>query len=214
MAFIALPERSDAILSKQRSSDLVIGASGSLGVFRGDSKCHPTFPNQTLISDRKFDWCSNVAASPSDKPWISYQLKNKLMKLKGYSVRNGCCDYYCCCDPESGKDLDFACCCRLYSYSLAGSNDNITWTTIHQIEKESSFRFCEVKTYSFDTFTQPFKYIRFVMDEEKPGCPKCMQINQIELYGEIVVSPFSTSYEGDDSENEESISIIGKVKRS
>ena len=211
MAFVAFPDRTDALLGKSEDGKLVIQSSGSLGIFKGDSKCHPTFPNETLVADRKSDWCSNVGRQGDDKPWISYHFMDKMMKIKGYSIRNGCCDYYCCCDPQSGRDLDFACCCRLYSFSLIGSNDNITWQTIHQVVKETSFRFCEVKTYEFE-LSQPYKYVRFRMDQEKPGCPKCMQINQVELYGETVFSPFASSYEGDD-ENEESISIIGKVKR-
>ena len=52
------------------------------------------------------------------------------------------------------------------------------------------------------------------MDEEYPGCPKCIQLNQIELYGKLMKSeyPYLTSYDNEE-ENEESISIIGKVRK-
>ena len=211
VAFIALPDKEDALLSKPQSTSLEIEASGSLGVYRGDGHCYPTHPNNTLLSDRKTDWCSSLAKGQDDMPWIQYHYPNKAMKLKSYAVRNGCCDYYCCCDPETGKDFDFACCCRLYSFSLLGSNDNNTWKTIHKIEKQSIIYYCEVKQFDFQ-MTEPFRYIRFRMDQEKPGCPKCMQINQIELYGELVDSQFS-DFEYQDAENDESVSIIGKVKQ-
>ena len=49
------------------------------------------------------------------------------------------------------------------------------------------------------------------MEEPRPGCPKCMQINQIEFYGQLfdAFRPLITN----DDDPEESISIIGKVKR-
>ena len=130
------------------------------------------------------------------------------MKLTSYSIRNGC-RYYddCCCDPNSGHSIDIACCCELYSFSLQGSNDNSTWKTLHKVEKDASFRFCQVRTYDLPQ-TENFRFIRFKIDEEKPNCPKCLQINQIELYGELL-----NSYDSFESENnEESVSIIGKVK--
>ena len=156
----------------------------------------------------------NIQRKGSDeKPWIQFFLKNKAMRLKGYALRNGCCYYdYCCCDPETGKYLDYYCCCQLYSFSLQGSNDNKTWKIIHRVEKDDTIRICQIKTYEFD-MTEGFQFIRLVMDEEYPGCPKCMQLNQVELYGETIYSSYYSSYE-DDLDNEESISIIGKIKKS
>ena len=212
MAFVALPDRSDALLTKTDRNLLHIETSGSLGLFLGDSKCRATNPNDTLESDLKTDWCSNLVKENGEKPWISYHFTNKAMKLKGYAVRNGCCYYdYCCCDPDTGKYLDFACCCRLYSFSLLGSNDNKTWKTIHKVEKDSTIRWCQIKNYEFQT-TESFNFVRLRMDEEKPGCPKCMQINQIELYGETKGATF---YDEDfnNQDEDESVSIIGKIKR-
>ena len=214
LSFVSLPDRKDAILNSQQSVRINIESSGSLGIFLGDSKCHPTFPNQTLVGDKYKDWCSNIGKDATDKPWIQYSLPNKQMKITGYAVRNGCCYYdYCCCELETGKIIDYYCCCRLYSFSLLGSNDNRTWTVLHKVEKDTTFRYCQLKTFEIQK-TQAFRFLRFVLDEEKPGCQKCMQINQIEFYGEALTSPFSdfNSFE-DDGENEESISIIGKVKR-
>ena len=64
------------------------------------------------------------------------------------------------------------------------------------------------KTYEFEP-TGTFKYIRFVQEKEYPGCPFCMQLNQIELYGHANDMFFNDEAE----DNDESVSIIGKLKR-
>ena len=207
--FIEFPERKDALLSTM-SSDVIFDASGSLGLFLDDGKCTITSPNWTLNHDREHDWCSNIA-SKTENPWISFSLPKKAMKIKGYSLRSGCCYHFCCCDPETNQYVDADCCCDLYSFSLQGSNDNHTWKVIHQIQKDQSFYRCKTQTYEFD-LTEAFKYIRFVVDEQFPGCLKCVQINQIELYGEAIHSLYYDN-QYDIEENEESVSIIGKVKK-
>ena len=206
--FIAMPDRTDALLYNTKTN-LFIESSGSLGILLGDAKCHQTYPNETIIEDKKRDWCSNVAKE-NEKPWIQYSFKNSAMALTGYSIRNGCCYYYdCCCDPETGEIVVKHCCCELYSFSLLGSNNNKTWEVIHKVTKDDEFYWCKLMTYEFPK-TQSFQYIRFVMDEPRPYCPRCMQINQLELYGEKHQS-FST-FEENGEESEESVSIIGKVK--
>ena len=210
MKFVAFPDRTDSIFQQvSKNTDIEVASSGAIGVFY-KGKCHITQPNETLHSEEKMDWCSNVAKSGEDKPWITYSLKNKGMSLTGYSLRNGCCYYSCCCtDDNTFIDYDSGCCCRLYSFSLQGSNDNKTWTIIHKVEKDERFRYCEFKTYEFKQ-TGSFKYIRLVQEKEYPGCPFCMQLNQIELYGQT-----TDMFSNDEAEdNDESVSIIGKLKRS
>ena len=209
MKFVSFPERKDSIFQKasNKNVDIEITSSGSLGLYF-DGKCHQTFPNVTISVDEDTDWCSNVAKSNEEKPWISYSLKNKVMKLTGYSVRNGCCHNRCCCyDDETFIDGSVKC-CWLYSFSLQGSNDNKTWKIIHKIEEDNEFYYCQFKTYEFQQ-TESFRYVRFVSDEPYPKCPFCMQINQIELYGETVESFFSEDIE----DNDESVSIIGKLNK-
>ena len=208
LQFIAFPSRKDALL--QHNNDIAyVESSGSLGLYI-KNKCVLTYPNQTLVGEKTMDWCSNIAQDSSNMPWITFSLKGKSMKLNGFSLRNGCCWYYCCCD-ETGKVIDDVyCCCELYSFSLLGSNDNITWNTIYKVEEENHFYHCLYKTYEFP-MTQSYKYIRIYQDQEYPRCPKCMQLNQVEFYGETVDS-FYSDYSQDNED--ESVSIIGKVKRS
>jgi len=99
----------------------------------------------------------------------------------------------------------------LFSYSLQASNDNKTWTVLHKVQKDERFDFCETKTFELKGKSSPYTYFRFVLDEEYPNCIKCMQINQIELYGETVSSVYSSFTNNDDED--ESISIIGRVKK-
>ena len=131
------------------------------------------------------------------------------MKISGFSVRNGCCRYYCCCE-DSDKILDYGCCCVLYSFSLQGSNDNITWKTLYKVEKEKEFWACMYKTYELEKETESYALIRLVQDDPYPDCPYCMQLNQVELYGSTIVSEY---YFSDLDDNDESVSIIGKIKR-
>ena len=215
VAFVAFPESKEALLSNQNIESINVESSGSLGLYR-DGVCHKTHPNETLISNERFDWCSNIAKVKDDKnynPWIQYSIKGKQMKVYKYSVRNGCCiPGDCCCDDDNGKVIDyFGCCCRLYSYSLQASNDNKTWTVLHKVEKDERFDSCETKTFELKGKSSPYTYFRFVLDEEYPGCIKCMQINQIELYGETIASIYSSF--ADDNDDDESISIIGRVRK-
>ena len=213
LLYVAFPSKSDAIFQHTADKDknIIVESSGSIGFFY-EGKCHKTFPNETLTPDIKSEWCSNVGKSKTDFPWISYSMKEKAFKITGYSIRNGCCYYGCCCiDDSSFIDGAAGCCCNLYSFSLQGSNDNKTWKTIHKVEKENNIGYCESKTYEFKQ-TQSFVFIRFVQDEPRPGCQYCMQVNQLELYGETVASSYIRG-DNDDDENEESVSIIGKVKK-
>jgi hypothetical protein len=206
VAFVAFPDKSNSIFkqAKNAGSKIIIEASGSLGLHY-DGKCHQTYPNETIRVDEKMDWCSNlIDKNSNDKPWIMYSMSGKGMRVSGYSVRNGCCWYPCCCVDDE-HILDVACCCLLYSFSLQGSNDNVTWTVIQKVEKDKSFGDCQFKTYEFPE-TDSFTYIRLVLDEEYPGCPRCMQINQLELYGKTTDAIFNREEDSD-----ESVSIIGKI---
>ena len=172
-----------------------------------------SYPNLTFAGSNSDEWCSNIIQTGSNmKPWISYKILNKKMKIHGYSLRNGCCYHSCCCNNEN-KIIDYYCCCDLYSYSLQGSNDNKEWETIHKVEGKKDFYYCKYESFEFDKL-QVFKYVRFVLDKQWSGCQRCMQINQIEFYG----STYSTNSDLDpylnNNDSDESISIIGKVRHS
>ena len=172
---------------------------------------------ETLAADEYKDWCSNIVKNKNDpnlNPFIQYSIKGKQMKVTRYSVRNGCCRYYtCCCTEEDGPVLDYDCCCSLNSYSLQASNDNKTWTVLHRVEDDKTMYYCASKTFEIDQKMEGkvFTYFRFVLEKELPGCPKCMQINQLELYGDVLVESYM-AYSGN-ADDDESISIIGRVKR-
>ena len=204
MEFISFPDRKDSLF-KDNEKLIDIEASGSIGVWDG-AKCHQTYPNSTIIVDKKTDWCSNVATEKGDKPWITYSMRGKQMKVSSFSVRNGCCYYACCCLND--KDIIEGCCCDLYSFSLQGSNDNKTWKTLFKAEKEQDFYYCKFKSYDVKS-NDAYRYIRFVQDEPSPGCIFCMAINQLELYGQLTDSRFAIESDADD----ESVSIIGKIRK-
>ena len=207
--FSSFPVRKDAIFSSLSNSlnSIEIASSGSIGQYY-DSKCHLTNPNQTVLQDnQRTDWCSNIAKTSSDKPWITYNIKGKSMSVTGFTVRAGCCYYGCCCIDDN-TDV-YGCCCDLYSFSLHGSNDNKMWKLIHSVKKEKDVRFCKHKTYEFPK-TESFRYIKFVQDEPYPDCTFCMAINKFELYGTLSDSRYESLFD-DDSDNDESVSIIGKL---
>ena len=210
MQFIAFPERKDALLANN-PSDVYTEASGSLGLYY-KGKCHQTYPNETFHEDKQMDWCSNVVKTGTDeKPWIQYHIKNKKIKLTSFAIRNGCCYYPCCCTDDN-TIYDYECCCILHSFSLLGSNDNKTWVTLHKEEKIRDFWSCQYKTFDLESESQYFNFIRLVQDEPYPGCIFCMQINQVELYGKLSYSEYNFD-NNDLDENDESVSIIGKIRR-
>ena len=204
------PNRDDALLISNKHL-VNVEASGSLGVVSSDSNCLPTYPNDTLNAVKEKDWCSNVGIMKESEPWISYSLTDKAMRISGYSVRTGCCmPHYRCCCIETGKILDFDCCCEIYGFSLQGSNDKHNWKVLHMVENNRNIHRCKSQTFDI-SLTEPFKYVRFVLKEPRKHCPMCMQLNQIELYGRTV-EQYDTGMLIDD-DFDESISIIGKVRR-
>jgi hypothetical protein len=60
VAFVAFPESKEAIISNENMESVNVESSGSIGLYR-DGVCHKTDPNETLISNERFDWCLNVA---------------------------------------------------------------------------------------------------------------------------------------------------------
>ena len=210
VAYVAFPESKDALLSQSEKGLVNIATSGNLGFFY-NGKCHKSYGNETIVADEFNEWCSNIVKDkndPSLSPFIQYSIKGKQMKVKKFSVRNGCCRNVCCCENDENF-IDTRCCCTLYSYSLVASNDNKTWKTLYKVEKDNTFYYCLTKTFEIKNVA-PYKYYKFVLDEEWPGCPKCMEINQIELYGEAFSSDLAYDENADD---EESISIIGRVSK-
>ena len=99
----------------------------------------------------------------------------------------------------------------MYSYSLQGSNDNKTWKVLFKIEKDRDFGYCQTKTFELKEKTEPLKFVRLMLDQEYPNCRKCMQINQFDLFGEAISSKFMDF--SDSPEDEESVSIIGRVSK-
>ena len=212
LQFVAFPEQKNSIFKNpQNKNQISVTPSGSLG-FYYNGKCHITSPNSTLISSEDDEWCSNVG-SPNSKPFIIYEVKHSQMLISGLNVRSGCCSHnhrYCCC-AENGEIIDdhYYCCCRLHSYSLHGSNDMKTWKEIYQIQKKDNFYLCKNEFYEFPR-SEPYRFIKFQMDKEFPDCPFCMTINEIDLIGETIKSnPIFLDEEGE----EESISIIGKIRK-
>ena len=215
MQYSAFPKRVNSIFSNIANieQNVIATSNGNMGLYY-DGHCHMTYPNETLNANEKNDWCSCIVDPSKDKtkPYVLFAVKNKAMILTGYSFRNGCCYYSCCCTDENGQIFDIdGCCCELHAFSLQGSNDNETWKIIHQVESTNRIRYCEDKTYDFTSKTSSFKYIKFVKDKEMSDCPYCLQINQIELYGELV--PFNDQDYIQEENEDESVSIIGKIRR-
>lgn len=154
--------------------------------------------------DKSYDWCSNCGKSKTDFPWIIFHVKNHEMKLSGYYLKAGCCERECCCE-----DGDYCCECCLFSWSLQISNDNVTWKTVHKIERDYEMRRCKDKTYKFsETYT--CRYVRLIQDETCYGDPPCIALNKIELLG-TYGDDFSDDISLDN--DEEDVSIIGHISK-
>lgn len=155
---------------------------------------------------KRYDWCSNVGKSYDVHPWIAFGIKKRKMKINGYFMRSGCCYEGCCCEDDYGC---FVCC--IYSWSLQISDDNITWTEIHKVEKDYSMRQCNQKTYKLDQ-EYVASYVRIMQTEACPGWPPCIALNKIEFLGETIEDGIEKedfiSFHDDDDD----ISIIGHIE--
>lgn len=158
--------------------------------------------------DKSYDWCSNCGKTYDEHPFIIFSLSSKKFKFNSYFVRCGCCYNGCCCE-EYGYTVH----CCLYSWSLQISDDNKTWTTVHNVEKDRQMRDCNEKTFDLDKYYTA-KYVRLIQDEHCPGYPPCIAINKFELYGDTVNSETDesdefVSYHDDDDD----VSIIGHISK-
>ena len=72
------------------------------------------------------------------------------------------------------------------------------------------FHFCKAKSFELDQISRPFTYLRFVLDEEWQDCLRCLQINQIEFYGQTVELREETDASNLIMQKEEPVSVIQK----
>ena len=190
---------------KEHYKDLIITASGSIGQYYNHT-CVKTNPEQIFDNiERKTDWCSNINKTKTDNPWVSVHMNSKKMVVTGYALRAGCCYYGCCC-MEDGKRV--FCCCDLYSWSLQGSNDNLTWITLHSVQADRKFYDCANRQYDITPTGEAYKYIRIIQDQPWPGCNFCICLNKFELYGKVDMQFYDS-----DADADEDVSIIGKVTK-
>ncbi|EAX80535.1 hypothetical protein TVAG_577540 [Trichomonas vaginalis G3] len=200
---------SNSIIKNNYPSRIIYFVSGSSSQYINNSvqKTKPEYAFNQI--EKKYDWCSNCGVNMEDHPWIILGVRNRILKLDGYFLRAGCCTDGCCCYEEG----TYCCDCCLFSWSFQISFDNVTWTTIHKVEKDYEMRRCKEKTYTFSQ-TYNARYVRVIQDQACPGDPPCMAINKIELIG----SPENSDSHAEDFNNQEAdeddeVSIIGHVSR-
>lgn len=211
LIFEELLSDSNSILrSAYKSGSLRYEASGSSSQ-RINGSIQKTKPEYVFDQvNKKYDWCSNCPSSYDEHPYIVFSVANKIMKLRGYFLRAGCCAGYvseCCCIEQAW----YCCRCCLYSWSFQISHDNITWKTVHKVERDRMMEYCAEKTYQFSE-TYDAKYARIIQDENCPGEPPCIALNKIELIGTIDGDLLSENDLNLDSE-EEDVSIIGHISK-
>ena len=141
--------------------DIIVTASGSSKQQINDTD-QLTKPEYAIYPwEKKYDWCSQISHSYEDHPYIVFAMKSKKFKFNGYFVRCGCCYDGCCCDDDY---YHYCLDCCLYSWSLQISDDNKTWKTIHQVEKDDSMRICSEKEYHLDK-EYISRYVRLIQDK-------------------------------------------------
>lgn len=157
--------------------------------------------------DKKYDWCSNCGKTYEEHPWIIYSLKNRKVRFNGYFLRCGCCYTACCCE-----EYDYCVDCCLYSWSLQISDDNMTWTEVHRVERDLSMRYCNEKTYKLDR-EYTAKYVRIIQNEACPGYPPCIAINRFDLLGNVLNDDLTTDDFVSFHDDDDDVSIIGHISK-
>ena len=191
----------DGVFKNTYSDNItVVEASGSMYAYDSLGKTDVlSKPENVIDPSSHTEWCSNVNKSKSDRPWLLVSFKKSIkLKLSGYSMRSGCCNY------------GDGCCCRLNSWSLLGSNDNATWTTIHKVDDKTDFYHCDEVNYEINSERfEPFTFFKLVQDKPYKNCWFCIELSRVELYGKLDVNDDFN----DVSSNDDEVSIIGKVSR-
>ena len=174
-----------------------VEASGSTMVWnrtkQKDILTKPEFAVDPEADD--YEWCSDINKTLFDHPWILFNFKKRKFQMSGYSLKQACCDAV-------------GCCCIIYSWSMQGSNDNKTWTTIDKQEKQRDFNDCDTKSWEVSS-QQRYSYIRLIQDEPFPKCWYCIGLSKIEIYGTLSGAEMDNFDSNQDADDE--VSIIGKV---
>lgn len=160
-------------------------------------------------NEKNYDWCSNCGRTYDDHPWIIFRLKRRKFKINGYFIRAGCCTEGCC-----SEDYNYHVDCCLYSWLFQISDDGVTWTTIHKIEKSDPMMRCNEKTYKLDK-TYVTRYIRIYQHENAAGFPPVLALNKFELFGDVIKEPGADDEDPIEFyDDDEDVSIIGHISRS
>ena len=87
----------------------------------------------------------------------------------------------------------------------------MTWKTIHSVEEDKKLYECANRVYEFSK-VEEFTFVRLVLDKPRPYCENCFTLNKFEIYGETIKgnAPF---FSDNEDENDESVSIIGKIRK-
>lgn len=159
--------------------------------------------------DKKYDWCSKCSNIKEEKAWITFAIRNKKINLRGYYLKAACCYLRCSCELSVIGTR-----CPLYSWSLQVSSDNITFSTVHHVEKDENMLSCAERTYDFHK-SYLTKFVRLIQTDVYPGEPSTIGLNKIELFGDLIDDPdfekginFLSDYNDDDD-----VSIIGHISK-
>ncbi|EAY16283.1 hypothetical protein TVAG_423360 [Trichomonas vaginalis G3] len=189
---------------KQNIIEYSASGSSSQNINGTIQKTKPEYAFNQIEKD--YDWCSNCGHSRKEHPYLILHIKNRTMNLQGYYLKSGCSNKIECCCFEG---VSYCAECCLYSWSFQISNDNLTWKTIHKVEKDKEMRRGKEKTYKFSE-TYNAIYVRLIQDEACPGDPPCLALNKIELIGTYDGSEILPDFF--DNEDDD-VSIIGHISK-
>lgn len=207
--FFVKSQDEEGVLAQHYSDkSIIVTASGSSKQIINGTK-QMTLPEYAVYpNNKRWDWCSMCERSYDSHPWITFSLKIRKIKFNSYFLRCGCCYSDCCCESQ---DYSYCFYCCLYSWSLQISDDNQTWTEVHRIDKDTTMRRCNEKTYQLDK-EYTAKYIRFIQNQPCPGDPPCISINKIEFFGSSINE--GGVFEEFGFNDDEDVSIIGHISKS
>lgn len=169
-----LNERYDGILKNEYdNNNIKIESNRESFSFNPKVKKEEIIKHENCLNpSSEHKWCSKHDINKPGKPWIRIIFKNNTrILLKGYSIKFGCCN----------KD---ACCCKIFSWLLEGSNDNFIWTKLHVIEKNDEFIKCGERTFEIFNF-EFYKYFRIRDSDFYQKCATCISILKLEFYGDV-----------------------------
>ena len=182
LIFFSFSYQPGVLAKLYKTGNINITSSGAVPIWF-DEDWHATSaqfavdPSKAGKNGLKYDWCTKCNKTAEDKQFIILDFIDKFVRIESYYIRNGCVPNSCYCNENQ--------CCGLQSWELQGSVDDVTWNTLHTVNK-ANLSLCEEREFEIGSKKGVYRYVKLVQLAATDGCWSCFSINNIEINGVLI----------------------------